>query len=77
MSRDTAFLERLLDAKARPDRDVRVLPGLNHLFQPAGTGLPSEYASIDTTMSAAALDAVSDWILRRAGRHVVHDLSGH
>ncbi|HKK08625.1 MAG TPA: alpha/beta fold hydrolase [Gemmatimonadota bacterium] len=58
------LLERLLDAKARPDRDVRVLPGLNHLFQPAGTGLPSEYASIDTTMSAAALDAVSDWILR-------------
>lgn len=49
------------------DTTVRVLDGLNHLFQPADTGLPTEYAQIDTTMAPAALQAVSDWIRTRAG----------
>jgi hypothetical protein len=41
---------------------VRILDGLNHLFQPADTGLPSEYAQIETTMAPDALDAVTEWI---------------
>ena len=49
------------------DTTVRVLDGLNHLFQPADTGLPTEYAQIDTTMAPAALHTVSDWIRTRAG----------
>jgi pimeloyl-ACP methyl ester carboxylesterase len=48
------------------DTTVRVLKGLNHLFQPAETGLPSEYAQIDTTMAPTALQAVSSWIRERA-----------
>ena len=47
------------------DTTVRVLKGLNHLFQPAETGLPSEYAQIDTTMASSALQAVSSWIRER------------
>jgi pimeloyl-ACP methyl ester carboxylesterase len=47
------------------DTTVRVLDGLNHLFQPAETGLPSEYARIDTTMAPRALRAVSSWIRER------------
>ena len=47
------------------DTTVRVLDGLNHLFQPADTGLPTEYARIDTTMAPAALRTVSDWIRTR------------
>ncbi len=47
------------------DTTVRVLDGLNHLFQPADTGLPTEYAQIDTTMAPAALQSVSDWIRSR------------
>jgi pimeloyl-ACP methyl ester carboxylesterase len=62
------LLAGLLNADARPDREVRVLPGLNHLFQPSETGLPSEYAAIDTTMSAAALEAVGGWITAVVGR---------
>lgn len=42
---------------------VKVLPGLNHLFQEAHTGSPAEYAAIDQTMSPTALDTLSSWIL--------------
>lgn len=48
------------------DATVRVLPGLNHLFQTATTGVPSEYAMIEETMSPIALEAVTRWILERA-----------
>lgn len=44
------------------DVTVRVLEGLNHLFQPAETGLPTQYAQIDTTMAPRVLQAVSSWI---------------
>jgi pimeloyl-ACP methyl ester carboxylesterase len=47
------------------DVTVRVLDGLNHLFQPAESGVPSRYAQIDTTMAPKALETVSDWILDR------------
>jgi pimeloyl-ACP methyl ester carboxylesterase len=47
------------------DVTTRLLPGLNHLFQTARTGSPSEYAAIPETMSPVALDAVSSWILER------------
>lgn len=47
------------------DATVRVLDGLNHIFQPAETGLPGRYGQIETTMAPAALDAVSGWILKR------------
>jgi pimeloyl-ACP methyl ester carboxylesterase len=50
------------------DRDVTIdeLPGLNHLFQSATTGAPSEYGEIAETMSPAALTVIRDWLLRRA-----------
>lgn len=41
---------------------VQVLPGLNHLFQPAQTGLPSEYAEIETTISTGVLNQISGWL---------------
>jgi uncharacterized protein len=46
------------------DRDVTVreMPGLNHLFQHAKTGAPTEYAAIEETMSPEVLTLVSDWI---------------
>jgi uncharacterized protein len=51
------------------NRDFRTveLPGLNHLFQSATTGSPAEYAQIEETMSPAALNEVSTWILQRFG----------
>jgi fermentation-respiration switch protein FrsA (DUF1100 family) len=47
---------------------VRVMPGLNHLFQPAKTGGLDEYASIDTTVDPAVLEAVGDWVLAQPPR---------
>ena len=45
-------------------RDVTVIEfeGLNHLFQPAETGAPDEYYSIETTFDESALTAMTDWI---------------
>lgn len=41
---------------------VKELPGLNHLFQEATTGLPQEYSTIGQTFSPAALAEISSWI---------------
>ncbi len=41
---------------------VEVLEGLNHLFQPAGSGLPDEYNRIETTIAPEVLELMSDWI---------------
>jgi pimeloyl-ACP methyl ester carboxylesterase len=54
-----------LERGGNPDATALMLPGLNHLFQEADTGSPSEYAQIPETMNPAALDAVSSWILSR------------
>jgi pimeloyl-ACP methyl ester carboxylesterase len=48
-----------------PDATTLELPGLNHLFQTAGTGAPTEYATLSETMSPTALEAVASWILKR------------
>lgn len=41
---------------------VEELSGLNHLFQHAETGSPSEYASIEETMAPEVLTLISEWI---------------
>ncbi len=61
-------VEAALARGGNADVTTRLLPGLNHLFQTARTGSPSEYAQITETMSPVALDAVSSWILERFGR---------
>jgi fermentation-respiration switch protein FrsA (DUF1100 family) len=47
------------------DVQVKEMPGLNHLFQTATTGLPAEYAPIDETMSPAVLSLIGDWVVAR------------
>lgn len=47
------------------DATVRVLDGLNHIFQPAETGSPSRYGKIETTMAPEALEKISTWIRER------------
>ena len=47
---------------------IRELPGLNHLFQTAETGSPSEYSRIEETLSPTALRVISDWIRRWASQ---------
>jgi fermentation-respiration switch protein FrsA (DUF1100 family) len=45
--------------------EVDELPGLNHLFQTANTGSPTEYAQIEETMSPVALEKMATWIAKQ------------
>jgi hypothetical protein len=44
---------------------TRRLDGLNHLFQPAVTGLVDEYGAIETTFDPAALAEIVAWVVER------------
>ncbi|WP_181783210.1 alpha/beta hydrolase family protein [Pseudonocardia pini] len=50
---------------AAPGSEVRTFEGLNHLMQPAQTGSPAEYSTIETTIDPTVLDAVTQWLTAR------------
>lgn len=64
---DLAAIDTALKRAGNRDYEVKELPGLNHLFQPAKTGSPNEYATIDETFSPTALQIIADWINARGG----------
>lgn len=57
-----------MKAALKGDRDatVTVMPGLNHLFQLATTGLDDEYGEIEETISPSALDRLTAWVKAHA-----------
>jgi fermentation-respiration switch protein FrsA (DUF1100 family) len=57
-------IEEALASGGNSHHTVRELPGLNHLFQTAGTGLMDEYPRIEETFAPQALEAIGSWILR-------------
>ena len=56
-------IEGALEAGGNQHYTIKVLPGLNHLFQTAQTGSPMEYAKIEETIAPSALAVIGDWIL--------------
>jgi pimeloyl-ACP methyl ester carboxylesterase len=58
-------VRKALEDGHNKDFEVMELSGLNHLFQTAKTGSPSEYASIEETMSPKALDVITTWVSKR------------
>jgi len=58
-------IEKAFKEGGNKDFTLKRLPGLNHLFQPAKTGSPTEYAKIETTMDPLVLDTVTQWITER------------
>jgi fermentation-respiration switch protein FrsA (DUF1100 family) len=58
-----------LKAGANPHFSVKELPGLNHLFQTAGTGAITEYATIEETIAPSALREIGDWIQEEVQRN--------
>jgi hypothetical protein len=56
-------IKKALEAAGNKHYEVDVLPGLNHLFQTAKTGSPSEYSEIEETMAPSVLTKIGDWIL--------------
>ena len=61
-------IEAALQRGGNTSYEIHALPDLNHLFQHAETGSPSEYATIEETWSVEAMELIADWILRTTGR---------
>ena len=57
-----AAIRSALKAGGNADVTTTELPGLNHLFQTAKTGSPSEYGTIEETVAPALLKTVGDWV---------------
>lgn len=58
-------IRKALQESGNQHVEVDELPGLNHLFQSAKTGSPTEYAQIEETISPVALDKIASWILKQ------------
>jgi pimeloyl-ACP methyl ester carboxylesterase len=58
-------LERALQRAKNRDATVKLIPGVNHLFQHCTTGAPTEYATIEETFAPEALQLVTEWIAAR------------
>lgn len=55
-------IERQLAGAPAASVTTIVIPGLNHLLQDAETGLPTEYASLKSSFSTAAMDEIVKWL---------------
>jgi len=58
-------MREALAAAGSDDATVITFEGLNHLMQPATTGLVDEYAAIPTTIDSIVLQTVGDWLQAR------------
>jgi pimeloyl-ACP methyl ester carboxylesterase len=61
-TRNLPAIKQALEAGGNKQYEIKELPGLNHLFQTAKTGAPSEYVQIEETFSPEALQIMADWI---------------
>jgi pimeloyl-ACP methyl ester carboxylesterase len=60
-----AAVEAALKEAGNKDVTLKVIPGVNHLFQTCKTGALIEYGQIEETLAPAALEVVSEWLLKR------------
>ncbi len=58
-------IEKALNEAGNEDVTIKRLRHLNHLFQKAVTGAPSEYATIEETFDTQALETLSKWLVKR------------
>lgn len=56
-----AFKSYFINYKGKKN-DTHIFKNLNHIFQPCKTGLPDEYAMIETTISPEVLEYMCKWI---------------
>ncbi len=61
-------IEKALKKGGNKNITIKELNGLNHLFQECKTGLPSEYAEIEQTISPVALETIKDWVKKTCGK---------
>lgn len=55
-------IEKALQSAGNTRVTVRELPGLNHLFQHAKTGAPTEYGEIEETLSPEVPNLIAEWV---------------
>ncbi len=67
-SQNRPSLEAALKASGHQHHEVREFPSLNHLFQTCQTGLPSEYGTIEETISPDVLTAIGDWVAKHSAK---------
>jgi uncharacterized protein len=58
-------MKEALGRHGNPDITVTTLPAVNHLFQKAVTGNPSEYAGLEKKFGEGVLDQITAWLLKR------------
>jgi len=61
------FLEASFKKGTNKKAEVKLLPGLNHMFQTATTGSEYEYFRIEETMSPEVLNVLAAWIEKQTG----------
>jgi uncharacterized protein len=66
-SQNLPAIRKALEQAGNKNFETVEFPGLNHLFQTAKTGAPSEYAEIDETISPVVLKKIADWIAKVTG----------
>lgn len=59
-----AGIDKALKKGGNKHFTAQEIMGLNHLFQPATTGMVDEYETITTTFDPATLSLMKDWILK-------------
>ncbi|MBE0673872.1 MAG: alpha/beta hydrolase [Bacteroidales bacterium] len=63
---NTSGIAEALKSGGNTSYEVKIFPGLNHLFQHSETGLPQEYGTIEETFSPEVLSVISGWIRKLA-----------
>ncbi len=55
-------IETALEKGGNKNYEIKMLPGLNHLFQTSKTGSISEYGQLEETFSPLALETMLNWL---------------
>jgi hypothetical protein len=64
-SRNLKAVEEILQKAGNKNFQTIELPKMNHLFQTANTGLPTEYPLIEETIAPVVLNTIGDWIIKQ------------
>ena len=57
----TPYQTGTLESPVKPE--IVIIPKVNHLFQPARTGMPDEYATIRVEIDPEVLKKIADWVV--------------
>jgi len=59
---NTSGIQKALQKSKSPLYEVKILPGLNHLFQHCNTCTINEYGTLDETFAESALTEITAWL---------------